>query len=130
MLELGVHGLQMVHVALLAYSGSMLNAKRPGIGVNRARAFLLVSFVAEFRGTGAVCAHIPGPLPRSTPMLRSGRRIRPVDGEAPARSDGLSVSVSLQSRGWGVSLATAQSADIRFTDRAITPLSRGRSPDL
>jgi len=75
----------------------MPNAKRPDIGVNRARAFRLMNVVAESRGTGAAGAQIPGSLQQSALV----RRIRPVNGEAPARSNGLSVSVSLQSRGVG-----------------------------
>ena len=87
----------------------MLNEKRPGIGMNRARA----SFLVNFTGPSATFARMS--------VIRSGRRTRSVNGEAaaPDQSDGPSVFVSLQSRGRRISLGTARPAGMRFTKTNI-----------
>ena len=92
----------------------MLNEKRPGIGVNRARA----SFLVNLTGQPALFAHAS--------VNRSGRQTRRVNAEVPDQSDGPSVFVSLQSRGCRISLATARPADIRFTNRGWTSCRAAR----
>ena len=86
----------------------MLNDKRPGIGVNRARASFLVNFTGL---TGAVCAHIRGPL--------HSRRIRPVSAEAPAQSNAPSFFLSLRSRRYDL-------GDVRSAWRPLTGPNDGR----